>query len=110
MTTARKPLSLNLVSTGTDRRSARNKLIEPSDLDLGSAGRKLWAEVTAEFQFEEAAEIELLKQACCAADRIDTVSKQIKREGLTVQSKNGIRAHPLLKIEHLQRSFLCRRL
>jgi hypothetical protein len=78
---------------------------------FGQAGKKLWTEITNEFHFEEAAEAALLQQACLAADRLEAISRQIKKDGLTIQGKGGIiRQHPLLKVEHMQRVFISRTL
>jgi hypothetical protein len=96
----------------TSTRPALNLVVPDTDLKsmFGAEGRKLWDKVTADYQFTEAAEIELLKQACLAADQIEALGKRIKDDGLTVPTNNGgLRAHPL-RIQHLQQSFLCRTL
>jgi hypothetical protein len=102
MLTNRKP-QLNLVPPAVNRKAAK-----AATRDLGPAGQALWAEITAEYQFVEAAEIELLRQACGTADQIEAVGKLIKADGLMVPGKDGAKAHPLLKVQHLQRSFLAR--
>jgi len=57
------------------------------------------------------AEAALLQQACLAADRLDEIAKQVKKDGITIRGHGGIvRQHPLLKVEHMQRVFISRTL
>jgi hypothetical protein len=81
MPTTKTP-ALHVVAPGTNRKP-RGGLLTLANRHpaFGPAGQKLWDKITAEYQFVEAAEIELLQQACAAADRVDAVSKQIKADG-----------------------------
>jgi|SRR5215472_14728115 len=77
---------------------------------LGDLGSSLWESVQAEYRIDDAAGIELLMQACAAADRIARLSEMIDRDGEMIETKNGPRAHPALREELSQRRFICRTL
>ena len=62
------------------------------------------------YHVEDVGGIELLAQACAAADRAESLAEKISEDGETVRGKNGIRAHPCLKDELAARSFVCRTL
>ena len=47
----------------------------------------------------DAAGIELLAQACAAADRAEALRAAIDRDGEVVQTRTGPRAHPGLRAE-----------
>jgi hypothetical protein len=53
---------------------------------------------------------ELLTQVCKAADRAAEMRAVIDRDGLTVDTKHGIREHPLLKHELAAQAFMTRTL
>ena len=75
--------------------------------NLGPSGRSLWADIHASYQIGDPPAIELLKQACCAADRVARVAAQIDREGETFTTNAGIvRPHPLLAVELANRQFI----
>jgi hypothetical protein len=62
---------------------------------LGPHGIALWRAVTAEYQIEDAGGIELLTQACQAADRVEALAERIDKDGEIVCTGGGIaRAHP----------------
>ena len=76
---------------------------------LGQHGMALWKAVTSEYQVEDAGGIELLFQACQAADRAEALAEQISRDGEIIHTRGGIpRSHPGLKNEIALRSFIVR--
>jgi hypothetical protein len=77
---------------------------------LGNHGQSLWASVIAEYDIVERGCIEILVQGCLALDRAEECAAQIDEEGPTIMTKNGMREHPLLKMELQNRAFVCRSL
>ena len=92
-------------------------IVEPSTFTpiapprkLGEAGQALWDVVQNEFRIEDCGGVELLMQACLAADRAEALAARIDRDGETLQTTMGLKAHPCLKDELAARSFICRTL
>ena len=77
---------------------------------LGAIGLDLWRTVTNQHDISDSGGVETLLQVCLAVDRLEEVTTQITREGLTVRTKNGPREHPLLRSELGLRSFVTRNL
>jgi hypothetical protein len=77
---------------------------------LGEAGLSLWNTVQAEFRIEDCGGVELLMQACLAADRTAALAARIDADGETIHTKMGMKAHPCLKDELAARAFICRTL
>src|SRR5262249_17884745 len=78
---------------------------------LGETGQRLWAAVQGQYNIRDAGGVELLKQACQAADRAERCRKAIDLDGELVEQPNGgTREHPLLKAEIAARSFVVRTL
>jgi hypothetical protein len=50
---------------------------------LGAAGRALWDAVTGEYQIVDAGGVEILAQACLAADRVQELAERISADGPT---------------------------
>jgi P27 family predicted phage terminase small subunit len=74
---------------------------------LGPAGRDLWNRVQNEYCVRDAGGLEMLAQACSAADRAAECAKKIQSEGLTVvNGSGGLRDHPLVKHELAARAFV----
>ncbi len=63
-----------------------------------------------EYRIEDRGGIELLAQACAAADRVEAIAAAIDRDGETIHTKNGPRAHPAIRDEWAGRSFICKTL
>jgi hypothetical protein len=78
--------------------------------NLGKTGLTLWRSIRREIEPEDAGSFELLAQICLAEDRVAAISNQIAREGLTIESKHGLKEHPLLKSELGLRAFIARSL
>jgi len=77
---------------------------------LGPAGQSLWDRIQYEWRIDDAAGIELLAQACCAADRAQSLAAVIEQDGPVIRSNTGVRAHPCLRDELAARSFVVRTL
>ena len=65
--------------------------------NLGPHGRSLWDRVTREYAIDDAGGIEILFQACAAADRAEELRAAIDRDGAIVQTRAGLRDHPRVK-------------
>lgn len=77
---------------------------------LGEPGRALWDSVQSEYKIDDVGGRELLMQACLAADRAQSLADTIDRDGETISTKLGLKAHPCLKDELAARSFIVRTL
>jgi hypothetical protein len=84
--------------------------VSPPPRKLGKTGLELWNLVMAEYQIHDSGGVELLMQACLAADRADALAAIIDRDGETIHTKSGLRAHPCLKDELQNRAFVVRTL
>jgi hypothetical protein len=82
---------------------------EPSRT-LGEHGRKLWDRVTAEFEVEDAAGIELLTLACQSLDRAEGLAARVAEDGEIVRTRNAVKTHPAIKEELACRGFVVRTL
>jgi hypothetical protein len=78
--------------------------------DLAQSGRDLWTKVTKEFAFDDVGSTTLLHIACQSLDRAESLRKRIDEDGEMISGPNGLRAHPLLKEELNNRTFLARTL
>jgi hypothetical protein len=77
---------------------------------LGVLGLSLWESIQSEYRIDDRGGIELLMQACEAADRVASLSERISADGEVIQGRNGLRAHPALRDELANRQFICRTL
>src|SRR5262245_21421526 len=77
---------------------------------LADAGRRLWETVQRQYAISDSGGLELLRQACHAADRAESLRQQIDRDGEVIQTRGGLRDNPLLKHETAARSLVCRTL
>jgi hypothetical protein len=82
----------------------------PPSRKLGPTGLTLWDRIQNEFRIDDVAGIELLMQACLAADRAQALGDIIDADGERVHTKQGLKAHPCLKDELAARSFVVRTL
>lgn len=73
---------------------------------LGEHGLSLWNE----YRIDDAGGIELLAQACAAADRVEALAERINVDGEVVLTRAGLKAHPALRDELAGRAFICRTL
>jgi hypothetical protein len=77
---------------------------------LGHHGLSLWNAVQSAYRIEDAGGIEMLAQACAAADRVEALAERIGQDGEVVQTRNGPKAHPALRDELAGRAFIVRTL
>lgn len=75
--------------------------------DLGPRGGALWASIAGEFDLAQH-EQDLLHEAARVADRLDALDAVVRREGVTVQSPQGVKAHPALVEARAQEVVLTR--
>ena len=79
------------------------RLAPPSD--LGPAGRDLWSKLTSSYRLEDQAGQQVLAIACRCADRAESCSVVVAKEGLTVRDRfRQTRPHPLLAVERAARA------
>ena len=64
---------------------------------LGPTGRDLRDRVQAEYLVSDVGGVELLQQCCEAADLVQELSECVAREGKTLATRTGLRAHPALR-------------
>jgi hypothetical protein len=78
---------------------------------LGPAGESLWFSIQKEYRIADIGGVELLMQACLAADRAEALAAAIDADGERTIGKGGvIRDHPCLKHELAARAFVVRTL
>ena len=73
---------------------------------LGPTGQALWSRVQAEYVVADCGGVELLCQCCEAADLVQELSECVAREGKTLETKTGLRAHPALRDMLSNRAFV----
>jgi hypothetical protein len=101
------PKPLELVTSNSPS-SSSDRLDPPPN--LGRAGSDFWRKVTKEFHFDDIGSLTLLALACQALDRAESLRQRIDQDGEMIPSPNGMKAHPLLKEELNNRTFLARTL
>lgn len=75
--------------------------------NLGPRGAALWASLADEFDLAQH-ERDLLHEAARVADRLDALDEVVRREGVTVQTPQGVKAHPALVEARAQEIVLTR--
>jgi hypothetical protein len=78
--------------------------------DLAVNGRKLWDQVMAEYDIQDAGGLEMLAQACQALDRGEKLREEIDHDGAVIRVRGTVRDHPALKHELACRAFVVRTL
>jgi hypothetical protein len=84
--------------------------LSPPPADLKQTGRDLWVSILREYEVDDAGSQAVLAEACRAADMAAACREQIKKEGLTIPTKNGVRDHPLIRAALMAQSFMSRTL
>jgi hypothetical protein len=82
----------------------------PPPRDLGASGLGLWNSIQGEYRISDAGGVELLMQACQAADRLAGLVARIAEDGEVIVTRSGPKSHPLIREETSLRGFLCRTL
>jgi hypothetical protein len=77
---------------------------------LGKVGQDLWDRITGAYSIDDEGGRELLAQACAAAERAESLRRQIDEAGEVVHTRSGPRDNPLLKHEIAARAFVTRTL
>src|SRR5262245_43653632 len=77
---------------------------------LGNHGRSLWDRIMAEYLIQDSGGSEMLCQAAEAVDLIAALDEEIRRDGLIVHTRGGVRDHPALKHQLAARAFVVRTL
>ena len=77
---------------------------------LGMHGQRLWASDHREYDVSDCAGVEMLAQACAAADHAEQLREAINADGPVIRTRNGIKDHPALKHELANRAFVVRTL
>jgi hypothetical protein len=75
---------------------------------LGQTGVNLWQSIMSEHDIDDGAAHEVLLQVCAAADTVAACDEAIRRDGLMISTKYGMRDNPLLKHQLQARSFITR--
>jgi hypothetical protein len=73
---------------------------------LGPTGLDLWRRIQSEYLVADCGGVELLAQACEAAELVQELSECVAREGKTLPTRNGVRAHPVLRDMLSARAFV----
>ena len=68
----------------------------------------LWRAITGEYRVEDSGGIEMLMQACQAADRVEALAARISQDGEIIHTRAGPKSHPGLKDEVALRAFIVR--
>ena len=78
--------------------------------ELEASGRKFWRQVTGDFDLTEFHHKELLFQASCCLDRIETAREAVEKDGKAfISDRFGqLREHPALKVEKENRILFSR--
>ena len=85
-----------------------DRILPQPPAHLSEDGLALWRGIQAEYTIEDAAGLELLRQAAEAADRIASVRRQIDELGELLMIRGIPRVNPLCSVERDQRASLVR--
>ena len=67
---------------------------------LSPAARKLWMQLHADFELDDAGALLALRSLCQSFDRLEEAREVLRREGLVVTDRFGqTRPHPLCRVE-----------
>ncbi len=77
---------------------------------LGKHGRSLWDRIQSEYDVSDSAGIEMLAQACAAADLAERLHEEIERDGAVIRVRGAVRSHPAIRDVIGARSFVVRTL
>ena len=77
---------------------------------LQAEGRRLFEQITSQWDISDSAGLSVLEAACKQADRAAQCEARIAKDGLVLKTRNGARPHPLLQTEIACRAFVSRAL
>ena len=67
---------------------------------LQDQGKRLWRRLVSQFDFGDAASLELLEKACTATDRAAQAREIIARDGIvTTTAAGNVQRHPAVVVE-----------
>jgi hypothetical protein len=66
--------------------------VEPP-IDLREPGLRLWKPITDQYDLDEH-ELVLLREATRTVDLCDELEQSVRRDGATIESPQGLKAHP----------------
>jgi P27 family predicted phage terminase small subunit len=69
----------------------------PAPKHLSTPARRLWRETVEEYELERH-HLELLERACRALDTALEAEGILRRDGLMVEGRYGVRAHPAVAV------------
>ena len=75
---------------------------------LDAFGAAFWTKVTSLYDFDDPASLELLAQCCAARSRAERCRQIIDADGELLQTKVGVRSHPLIREETQARALAAR--
>jgi len=70
-------------------------------------GRLLWDSITTEYELTQH-ELALLTQAVRVVDHLEALDAEVRRDGVTQETPQGLRAHPALVESRAQKIVLAR--
>jgi hypothetical protein len=76
--------------------------------DLGSNGRKLWSAILHDHGIRGAGNLAVLHEAAKAIDAAEEFGSIIARDGPVLQTKSGVKDHPLIRHQLAARALACR--
>ena len=74
---------------------------------LRTKGKALWKSVTAQFELE-GYQLESLRLACEALDRIEDARLAIQKHGLVIEGRLGVKANPACDVEKNNKTIFAR--
>ena len=75
---------------------------------LGPPGMALWSRVQAEYGIADVGGVETLTQICQALDDVESLTEAVERDGRTIRTRTGVKAHPALRDILAGRAFIVR--
>src|SRR5262245_36616435 len=75
---------------------------------LGESGANLWKMIQTEYAITDSGGKEILLQICAATDDLHDCTLAIERDGAVINTRNGLREHPLCRRQLALRAFITR--
>jgi len=86
--------------------TAKNPLSPPPT--LSKAGATQWRAIQDEYCIQDSGGLAILLQICCATDDLHRCTTAIERDGVVINTRNGLKEHPLCRRELALRAFIVR--
>jgi P27 family predicted phage terminase small subunit len=65
---------------------------------LGTHGARLWRDVHRDWLLDTGDVLAILENACIACDQLHAAREVLAREGLTIPTRGGAKAHPVAAV------------